>query len=105
MSLYPGNPRLVNPNDPVDEYRYALDEKALTDTKGLADSMALAIEDAMANVFEKVKGTPIPEVGMEDRRLLYVAISRGILQYLADHQGDLSSTVGGQINLNISMDR
>jgi hypothetical protein len=98
MSLYPGSPRLK-------DGRFVLDDAAL------ADSMTKAIEDAMAHVFEKVKGTPIPEVGKEDRRLLYVAISRGILQYLTDHQETMRTTLAisgvprtGPIDLNVTMD-
>jgi len=73
--------------------------------------MARAIEDAMGDVFQKVKGMPIPEAGKEDRRLLYVAISRGVLKYLADHQETMSTTTvinnaprTGDINLNVTMD-
>jgi hypothetical protein len=62
-------------------------------------------------VFEKVKGTPIPETGKEDRRILYVAISRGVLKYLADHQVTMSTTTvinsvprTGRINLDVTMD-
>jgi hypothetical protein len=65
----------------------------------------------MGDVFAKVKGTSIPEVGNEDRRLLYVAISRGILKYLADHQETMRAfeidhlTRTGDVDLNVTMDR
>ena len=73
MSLYPGAPRLDENN------RHVLDDLALQ------QSMALAIEAALNDMFQKVKGTPVPEVGKEDRRLLFVAVSRGVLQYLHCH--------------------
>ena len=73
------------------------------------DAVIKAIEDAMDEVFQKVKGTPIPEVGKEDRQLLYVAISRGVLKYLADHQETMSVFAidevndTGHIDLNVTM--
>ena len=99
MSLYPGSPRSIGNG------QHVLDDTAL------AQSMAKAIEDAMGEVFQRVKGKPIPEVGKEDRRLLYVAISRGILRYLADHQVTMRTnfTINGtartgHIDLNVTMD-
>ncbi len=79
MSLYPGNPR-------KDSDKYRLDDMALNDATALQDSMALAMENEMATIFEKVKGTKMPDAGREDLRLLFVAISRGILQYLDDRK-------------------
>jgi hypothetical protein len=101
MSLYPGAPRLDENN------RHVLDDLALQ------QSMALAIEVAMNDVFQKVKGTPVPEVGKEDRRLLFVAISRGVLQYLESHQVTMNTTLAanggpprtGSIDLMVTMDR
>jgi hypothetical protein len=95
VSLYPGAPRLVNPGDPPDDFRYELDDTALE------QSMAEAMEDEMRYVFEKVKRTPIPEVGQDDRRLLFVAISRGVLRCLRDHQTTMSIT--GQTSLGTSL--
>ena len=98
MSLYPGAPRL-------DQGQHVLDDSALE------RSMAKAIEEAMDDAFQKVKGSPIPEVGKQDRRLLYVAISRGVLQYLSDHQETMRafeidpSTRTGDVDLNVTMDR
>jgi hypothetical protein len=105
MSLYPGAPRLINPDDPPGEHRYVLDDTALE------ESMAKIIEEEMTNVFGLVKGTPLPDSGKEDRRLLYVAISRGVLKCLRDHQVSMSTTVAtnggpprtGRIDLNVTM--
>lgn len=105
MSLYPGYPRQV-------------DGQWLLDDEALQDSMARAMEDAMADVLDKVKGTSLPEAGREDLRLLFVAIARGILGYLQDHEGEIlagvtithpsgpsvSHTVD-DVDLNIEMDR
>ncbi|MCP4403247.1 MAG: hypothetical protein GY801_38805 [bacterium] len=86
MSLYPGAPRKEN-------NEYFLDDKALTDSRALQDSMAKAIEDAMAEVYLKIKKEKLPEAGKEDRRMLFVAIARGILSYLQDHENELLSNV------------
>ena len=101
MTLYPGAPRLDENN------RHVLDDLALQ------QSMALAIEEAMNDVFQKIKGTPLPEVGREDRRLLFVAVSRGVLQYLDSHQVTMNTTLAanggpprtGSIDLMVTMDR
>lgn len=105
MTLYPGGPRLV-------DGEYVLDDTALQDT------LAKAIEEEMANVFQKVKEKPLSEVGKEDRRLMFVAIARGVLKYLEAHQNDvlasvtISHTTGpsvthsvSNVDLNITMDK
>ena len=105
MSLYPGSPHWNG-------VKYVVDDHALQ------DSMAGAIEDAMADVYTKVKGTGLPDVGEEDRRILFTAIARGVLRYLEDHETKLLSgvtithtsgtSVGhavSNIDLNIQMDR
>jgi len=105
MALYPGGPRQVDGN-------YVLDDTALLDT------LAKAIEEEMADVFQKVKGMPLPEPGKADRRLLFVAIARGVLKYLETHQNDLLASVTiahttgpsvthtvSNLNLNITMDK
>lgn len=99
MSLYPGAPRL-------DHGEYVLNDAAL------AQSMAKAIEDAMDEVSWLVKGQHLPAAGRDDRRLLFVAISRGILRYLRDHQATIAVTSpAGQtahthgVDLNVTMDR
>jgi hypothetical protein len=37
-------------------------------------------------MFLKVKGSDMSKAGQEDRRLLFVAIARGVLKYLKDHE-------------------
>lgn len=105
MTLYPGGPRQVGGH-------YVLDDTALQ------DSLAKAIEEEMADTFQKVKGIPLPEVGKDDRRLLFVAIARGVLKYLEAHQHDVLAsatihhTIGpsvthtvSNVDLNITMDQ
>jgi len=52
-------------------------------------SLAAAMETAMADEWQTVKGVPLPDMGVEDRRLLFVAISRGIFTFLKSHEDDL----------------
>jgi hypothetical protein len=83
MTLYPGYPRKVD-----DQWR--LDDTALE------ESMAMAMEQAMGDVYSKMKEQSLPDMGKEDRRLLFVAIARGILQYLDDHQGAIGAVSGAE---------
>lgn len=105
MTLYPGGPRQV-------DGKYVLDDTALQDT------LARAIEEEMADMFQKVKGKPLPAVGKEDRRLLFVAIARGVLKYLEGHQNDILASVAikhtagpsvmhtvSNVDLNIMLDK
>ena len=53
------------------------------------DSLADAMEQAMPKAWQDVKSTPFPGGGGADRRPLFLAISRAVLKYLRDNQGDL----------------
>jgi len=82
MSLYPGTPRQKA------DGTYVLDDDAI------ANSMAEAIEEEMENVYKKLKGSSLPVMGQEDRRLLFVAIARGVLKCFAEHQGAIQAVTG-----------
>lgn len=56
-------------------------------------SLAAAMETAMANEWQAVKGVPLPNMGVEDRRLLFVAISRGLFTFLKNHEDDLINEI------------
>ena len=57
-----------------------------------SNSMAAEIEAAMQDEWQTVKGKPLPApLGREDRRILFVAIARGVLKYLHDHQIDIGT--------------
>ncbi len=66
-------------------------------SNGLAD----AIEDAMTALHPVMKGKPLSPVGEADRRLLFLSIAQGILQYLKEHEDefvlsvDIDHTDGG----------
>lgn len=80
MSLKAGTPRKVNG-------KYVLDDEALE------NSMAMVIDEEMKALFEKMKGKSMPDTQLNDRRMLFTAISRGILKYLRDHAGELLSSI------------
>lgn len=96
MSLYPGRARQVGS-------QFRLDDVAL------ADSMAKAMEDELKTLHAQVKNRPMPDEGQEDRRLLFVAIARGILQYFDDHQEAVETDTDGldphshDVTFNVTM--
>jgi len=57
-----------------------------------SNSMAEAIETALKQELATL-GEVLPETGQKDRRLFFVAIARGVLQYLKDHQAELINTI------------
>lgn len=91
MSLYSGAVRSVNG-------KYVLDDPAL------ADSMALAMDDAMADAYQKLKGSALPDKGKDDRRMLFVAIARGLLTYLQNHENDTIAAMNLTPNGGVAFD-
>jgi hypothetical protein len=58
-----------------------------------SDSMAEAIEKAMDKEYQAVKGTALPSDGSDDRKILWAAISNGILNYLKKHQNEILTSI------------
>lgn len=56
-------------------------------------SLAEAIETAMKQEWQLVKGEALPDTGEEDRRLLFVAVARGVIQFLDDHQDEIFTSM------------
>lgn len=56
-------------------------------------SLAEAIENAMKAEWQAVKGEPMPDTDPTDRRILFVAIARGVLGYLEAHQTDAIESI------------
>ncbi len=78
------------------------------DNEALANSMALAMENAMKQYHQSIKHQPLPAAGERDRRLLFVSIARGVLGYLNDRQAAISATIGvqtGTVDLGVDMDQ
>ncbi|NML16830.1 hypothetical protein [Azohydromonas caseinilytica] len=60
----------------------------------LEDSLAGAIEAAMQAEWHAAKGQFLPDgAAGQDRRILFVAIAKGVLGYLEAHQAELLTTV------------
>jgi hypothetical protein len=57
-----------------------------------AASLTNAIDSAFATEWSKAKpAVPLPDAGAADRRLLFAAVARGLLQYLSDHESSVVS--------------
>jgi hypothetical protein len=53
-------------------------------------SLAAEMEAAMKAEWISVKGEPLPSpTGEEDRKIMFVAIARGLLKYLEDHRSEV----------------
>lgn len=69
-----------------------------------AGSLAEAMENAMKQEWHSVKGVPLPEQGVDDRRLLLVSIARGLFVFLKANESDfinkakLHDALGGVID-------
>lgn len=50
-------------------------------------SMAAAMEEAFQDEWQNVKATPLSEAGEEDRKILFSAISRGVVKHLKQNAG------------------
>ena len=53
-----------------------------------SNSLAEAMDNAMKQEWQAVKGVPLPSAGQDDRRLLFAAIAQGIFVYLKANEDD-----------------
>jgi hypothetical protein len=58
-----------------------------------AGSLAEAMEAEMKVEWQAVKNTALPDQGVEDRRLLFVAIARGTFKFLKQHQNEFMNKI------------
>lgn len=56
-------------------------------------SLAEAMDNAMKQEWQAVKGVPLPSQGQEDRRLLFAAIAQGIFVYLKANEDELMNNI------------
>ncbi len=56
-------------------------------------SMAEAMEQALAQEYQRLKQATLPDMGEEDRRMLFVAIAQGVVRHLRDNAGAFSVAV------------
>ena len=68
----------------------ALKAGSITNFEG---SMAAAMEQALGEEYQIAKQAPLPATGEEDRRLLFVAIARGVLEYLKAHEDEILTSI------------
>jgi hypothetical protein len=52
-----------------------------------------AIEKAFGTEWTKSKGGTAPDAGKDDRRLMFAAVARGILEYLSAQQSDFIASL------------
>jgi hypothetical protein len=57
------------------------------------DSLAEAIENALAAEMQSAKHQALPDAGKQDRRILFSAIAQGLLAYLREHESDIQITL------------
>jgi hypothetical protein len=58
-----------------------------------AADLTQAIQEALEKEWQEAKKQQLPAAGLEDRRLLFAAVARGLLEYLKKHQDDVLSTI------------
>lgn len=71
------------------------------------DGLTEAIEAGFDREWQKAKGTPAPTSGSDDRRIMFAAVARGVLQYLKTHENELLRSItahepgGGPVSLGV----
>ncbi|KFN42207.1 hypothetical protein [Arenimonas oryziterrae] len=58
-----------------------------------ADSLAEAMEKAMKTEWAATKGFALPDQGVEDRRLLFVAVAWGLFDFLKANENALINEI------------
>lgn len=57
-----------------------------------SNSMAEAMEQAFRSEWASVKDIPLPSAGEQDRKIMFAAIAKGVLNYLYSHRNDIPTT-------------
>jgi hypothetical protein len=81
--------------------------KAGTVARFSPGSLAEAIETAFAAELRASKRQALPDIQVEDRRLLFAAIAQGVLHYLGRNDADLVVNVApgaGTVNRSVEVD-
>ena len=70
----------------------------------VANDLANAMMNQLDEAWQIVKGEPIPSPPGDDARVMFLAIARGLLIYMEQHQNDMVSTValGGGSAVNVT---
>ncbi len=61
-------------------------------------SMAQAMENALEEEYQRLKGEAMPAMGREDRQLMFAAIAQGVVRHLKDNHDafKVAVTVDGE---------
>ncbi len=51
-----------------------------------SNQLAVLMEEELRNIYPHFKGIPLPETGQEDRRMMFLAIARGLLRHLQQEE-------------------
>lgn len=70
----------------------------------VANDLANAIMDQLDDAWQIVKGEPIPSPPGDDARIMFLAIARGLLRYMEQHQNETikSIALGGGSSVNVT---
>ena len=66
------------------------------------NDLTAAIEAGFDREWLRAKGTPAASAGKEDRRIMFAAVARGVLQYFKDHQNELLDRVDARDQNGVS---
>lgn len=55
--------------------------------------LTAAMQEALRQEWQASKGSPITNTTVEDMRLIFAAVARGLLNYLETHQDDFINTI------------
>jgi hypothetical protein len=70
----------------------------------VANDLANAMMDQLDDAWQIVKGEPIPSPPGDDARIMFLAIARGLLRYMEQHQNETikSIALGGGSSVNVT---
>lgn len=74
-----------------------------TDSDAFLNSMAEAMIKAMEKEWKVVKGKPLPSAGREDMKLMFIAISQGVVKHLKNNQSSFHIFSAG-VNQSVTID-
>ena len=70
----------------------------------VANDLANAMVDQLDEAWQIVKGEPFPGGSRDDAKIMFLAVARGLLIYMEQHQNDTIKTIalGGGSAVNVT---
>jgi hypothetical protein len=70
----------------------------------VANDLANAMVDQLDEAWQIVKGEPFPGGSRDDAKVMFLAVARGLLIYMEQHQNDTIKTIalGGGSAVNVT---